>query len=185
MVSQTEILDRIQQAFADAFLPVEGELNADTGFDTIVLQNVVEHVQEDTELLQRVAEALAPGGRAIILAPQGPGLFGSLDRLLGHARRYAQPELAALGEAAGLTPQRIVGVNRVGSVAWWINSRLLRRRRFSLLQIKLLNVLVPLLRKLEWLPLPPLTLVGVFEKPVASAESTEKLQPATTGLLFE
>jgi acyl carrier protein len=34
-VSQAEILDRIQQAFADAFIPVEGELTADTGFDEI------------------------------------------------------------------------------------------------------------------------------------------------------
>jgi acyl carrier protein len=34
-VSQAEILDRIRQAFADAFIPVEGELTADTGFDEI------------------------------------------------------------------------------------------------------------------------------------------------------
>jgi acyl carrier protein len=34
-VSQAEILDRIQQAFADAFIPVEGELNAETAFDEI------------------------------------------------------------------------------------------------------------------------------------------------------
>jgi glycosyltransferase involved in cell wall biosynthesis len=168
-------------------------------FDTVVLQNVVEHVEDDAAVLRRVVEALAPGGRAIVLAPQGPRLFGTLDRVVGHARRYARQELIALGQSAGLQLRRITAINRLGSVAWWIDSRLLRRRRFSVLQIKLLNLFVPLLRRLEWLPLPGLSMVAVFEKPVAAQDLAEQLpaqrakngvagdpvQPAATGSLFE
>src|SRR2546430_1930926 len=56
--------------------------------------------------------------------------------------------------------------NRVGVVAWWINGKLLRRRAFGLLQIKLLNVLTPVFRMLDkFLPLPPLSLIAVLSKP--------------------
>ncbi|SRR6266513_960400 len=54
--------------------------------------------------------------------------------------------------------------NRVG-VAWWINGKLLRRRAFGFVQIKLLNVLTPVFRVLDkFLPLPPLSLIAVLSK---------------------
>jgi hypothetical protein len=53
----------------------------------------------------------------------------------------------------------------MGAPAWWINGKLLRRKTFGLSQIKLLNLLVPLGRKLDgWLPVPPLSLIAIFEK---------------------
>ena len=33
---------------------------------------------------------LTPGGRAVVLVPALPALYGSLDRELGHARRYRE-----------------------------------------------------------------------------------------------
>ena len=42
---------------------------------------------------------------------------------------------------------------------------MLRRRHFSLLQVKLLDALVPLLRRIDrYTPLPPLTLIAVLER---------------------
>ena len=53
--------------------------------------------------------------------------------------------------------------NRAGTLAWYINGRLLKRRAFGLVQVKLLNQLTPLLRRLDGvLPLPPLSLIAVL-----------------------
>lgn len=153
-------------------------------FDTVLLQNVLEHVEDDAAVMQRVFAVLQPGGRTVVLLPKGKHLFGSLDRVLGHRRRYTRADVARLAGAAGFRVLSIRGFNRTGSLGWWTNARLLRRKTFGLLQIKLLNLLVPLLRRLEWLPLPPLTLLAVLEKPVGSAKPAETVQPATTGSLF-
>ncbi len=140
-------------------------------FDTVLLQNAVERVEDDVAVMHRVFAALAPGGRALVLAPHGRSLFGSLDGVLGHLRRYSRANLVRLGEAAGFRVQVVKPFNRCSSLVWFVNARLLRRRRFSVLKVKLLNLLVPLLRRLEWLPLPPLTLLAVFEKPVTPADA--------------
>ncbi len=44
--------------------------------------------------LRNIYDALEPGGRAIILVPCGPELFGTLDEVLGHFRRYTPEQLA-------------------------------------------------------------------------------------------
>ena len=144
-------------------------------FDTVVAQNVLEHAADDYAALCNLAAVLDSGGRAIVLAPNGRGLFGSLDRVLGHVRRYTRADLESLAAKAGLRVVAILPFNRAGSSAWWINARLLRRNRFSLLQIKLLNFLVPVLRRLDGvLPLPPLTWIAVLEKPVASTADSPR-----------
>ena len=44
--------------------------------------------------LRNIWNALEDGGRAMILVPCGPGLYGSLDEVLGHFRRYTEKQLA-------------------------------------------------------------------------------------------
>jgi len=134
-------------------------------FDTVVCLNVVEHMEDDVAALRNLSGLLEEGGRAIVLVPHGPGLYGSLDQVLGHFRRYTREQLTAAGEQAGFQTCQVLAFNRMGAPAWWINGKLLRRRTFGLSQIKMLNLLVPLGRKLDrWLPVPPLSLIAVFEK---------------------
>jgi glycosyltransferase involved in cell wall biosynthesis len=134
-------------------------------FDTVVCLNVVEHVQDDVQALSNIAAALAPGGRAIVLVPHLQELFGTLDETLGHVRRYDEGSLRALSAAAGLEVKELVRFNRVGTAAWWLNGKMLRRRHFGLGQVKLLNVLTPTFRRLDRvLPLPPLSLIAVLER---------------------
>ena len=156
-------------------------------FDTIICQNVVEHVQDDAGVLAQLAAMLEDGGRLIVLAPNGRGLYGSLDRILGHVRRYSRESLGELADSTGFRVQQIEGVNRAGTLAWWLNSRLLRRRSFGVVQIKIFNVLVPLLRRVQpLLPFPPMTLVSVLERlparvPAETIAATA--QSATAGAL--
>jgi hypothetical protein len=108
---------------------------------------------------------LAVGGHAVILVPQGPHLYGSLDRVLGHQRRYTKEQFIAVAREAGFKVQEVLEFNRTGVVGWWLNGQVLQRMTFGLAQIKLLNLLVPLFRKLEpWLKFPALSLIGILEK---------------------
>jgi len=139
-------------------------------FDTVICLNVVEHLADDLTALNNIRGVLEDGGRAIVLVPCGPGLFGTLDEVLGHHRRYTRKQLIEVVENAGFHLENVLEFNRIGVIAWWLNGRLLRRRTFGLWQIKLLNLLTPLFRVLDnFLPLPPLSLIAVLSKPVFEA----------------
>ncbi len=151
-------------------------------FDTVVCLNVVEHVDDDECILRNIYEVLAPGGRAIILVPQGRWLFGTLDQALEHRRRYSRQMLLDVGRKAGFEADGIIGFNRTGVPAWWLNGKILRRRSFGLWQVKLLNLLTPIFRRVDrWMPFPPLSLIAFFRKPtpVAFAKPAKELPAGT------
>ena len=142
---------------------------AGQSFDTVVCLNVVEHVQDDVGTLENIRNVLAEGGRAIILVPCGPRLYGSLDEVLGHFRRYTKEQLTKVAEQAGFHLEKMLEFNRPGVAGWWLNACVLRRRTFGLGQIRMLNVLTPLFRRIDsWLPLPPLSIIAILEKPRSS-----------------
>lgn len=155
----------------------------ETKFDTVICLNVVEHLADDLTALSNFREVLEDHGRAIILVPCGPWLYGSLDEVLGHHRRYTRKQLTDLVEQAGFHLERMLEFNRIGVIAWWLNARLLRRRTFGFWQIKLLNALTPVFRVLDnVLPLPPLSLIAVISKPgYAMAETPVRSTLAPVG----
>jgi glycosyltransferase involved in cell wall biosynthesis len=147
---------------------------AGQSFDTVVFLNVLEHLPDDSGALRNVYAALENGGTAVVLVPCGPKLFGTLDEVLGHCRRYTEEQLVAVGQAAGFKFERMLKFNRTGVIAWWLNGKILRRTTFGLTQIRLLNLLTPLFRVLDpWLPLPPLSLIAIFRKEDGSAAQPE------------
>ena len=75
---------------------------ADATVDALVSANMLEHVDDDAQVLAEVRRVLAPGARAVIVVPAGPSTFDYYDRFLGHERRYARRELAGKARAAGL-----------------------------------------------------------------------------------
>lgn len=138
---------------------------AGQSFDTAVCLNVVEHLQDDVGALCNIRNALADGGRAIILVPCGPWLYGSLDQVLGHYRRYTEEQLVSVAQQAGFKVEQVLKFNRAGVPAWWLNGRLLHRRTFGLGQIRMLNILTPIFRLVDSrLPLPPLSVIGILRK---------------------
>ena len=144
---------------------------AEGGFDTVIALNVIEHVDRDREALANIRSVLSPEGRAIVLVPQGEDLFGTLDEVLGHKRRYSEASLERLAGEAGFTVRAMLRFNRVGTPAWWLNGKLLRRRSFGLLQVMALNALTPLFRAVDArLPFAPLSLVAILEPVRGSAE---------------
>jgi glycosyltransferase involved in cell wall biosynthesis len=143
-------------------------------YDTVICLNVIEHVDDDRAALLNINRVLGPSGKAIILVPQGPGNFGTLDEVLGHLRRYTRESLTALADECGFGVSRMIEFNRIGSLAWFLNGKVLRRRTFGLGQIWLLDLLTPLFRRIDaLLPLPPLSLIAVLERKSMQAQEGE------------
>lgn len=135
-------------------------------FDTVICLNVVEHLPDDDAAVRNIREVLDDGGQAIVLVPYGPRLFGTLDEVLGHQRRYTREQLISLAERTGFQVDALLPFNRIGVIAWWLNGKILRRKTFGLWQVKMLNFFTPLFRILDkWLPLPPLSLIAVLRNP--------------------
>jgi glycosyltransferase involved in cell wall biosynthesis len=134
------------------------------GYDTVICLNVIEHVENDRAALSNIKKVLARDGRAIILVPQGAWNYGSLDKVLGHVRRYSAATLQELASDCGLTISHLVGFNRVGSAVWFLNGRIVRRKAFGFMEMWFLNWLTPIFRLMDkLLPLPPLSLIAVME----------------------
>jgi glycosyltransferase involved in cell wall biosynthesis/phospholipid N-methyltransferase len=139
-------------------------------FDTVVCLNVLEHVDDDRQALENIRAALAPGGRALVLVPHGERLYGTLDAALGHKRRYSEAALRSVALEAGFTVKDVLRFNRAGTLAWWVNGRLLRRRGFGALQIAALDAATPVLRAIDAaLPFSPLSLIAILEAGAGAA----------------
>ncbi len=155
---ETPYLDRLRNAFrrrpgiiVERF-DVEADDSADLSrysFDTATLINVLEHTGDDEAALRRVHRLLVPGGRVIIFVPAGKDLYGSLDRGIGHQRRYERDELIDKLTRTGFEIERAAYQNQIARLAWLINSKVLGRKALPSAQSRLFDFLVPLFRALE------------------------------------
>jgi len=140
-----------------------GETYPAQQFDTVVCLNVVEHLEDDVRALSNIRGSLEKNGRAIILVPNGPGMFGSLDRALGHYRRYTREQLLEACERAGFRVEKVLKFNRVSAPGWWLNGRILRKTTLGFWQMKILNTFLPLARPLDrFLPFPHLSWIVIL-----------------------
>jgi SAM-dependent methyltransferase len=144
---------------SDQFIPFREAM------DSVVCLNVLEHIEDDMLGLRNIHSALRPGGRAVVLVPQGAGAFGTLDEALGHLRRYSKEELERKMRSAGLRVEKILEFNRVTYPGWYVNGRVLKRRTFSRFQLRVFDRLVPIWRWIDSvLPWPPTSIIAIGVK---------------------
>ena len=131
-------------------------------FDTVLMVNVLEHVPDQQVALENAHSALEAGGRVVILVPQHPGLYGSLDIALEHRERYTTQKLRAALERSGFRVERIFDFNRSSVPAWYLNGKILRRNSFSRLQLKTLELAMPVVQRFDrvW-PWKGLSIIGI------------------------
>ena len=141
--------------------------------DTVVCINVLEHVSDDAAAISNISKVLEKGGMFILLAPAFQFLYGSIDRLVGHYRRYNKRELKGKLTEAGFNIKEIFYMNSVALFGWFLNNRILKRREESLKQVLFFDrFIVPWLKNLEGIVRPPfgLSLVAVGERGDKNAE---------------
>jgi glycosyltransferase involved in cell wall biosynthesis len=134
--------------------------------DTAICLNVLEHIAEDVAALRNIHSALEPGGRAIVLVPEGQSIYGTLDEAVGHYRRYSKEELKRKMEEAGFQVERILDFNRVSRPGWFVSGRWLKKRALGLFQMKAFDRGVWLWRRVDRLmPWRPTSIIAIAVKP--------------------
>jgi SAM-dependent methyltransferase len=121
-------------------------------FDTIICLNVLEHIEDDAGTLKSLHGLLEPGGRLVLLVPALQSIYGSLDRALGHYRRYSRKLLRERYADAGLRMRHLEHFNMAGILGWWFTGRVLRRELIPTGSLALYDRLVPLFRLERLLP---------------------------------
>jgi SAM-dependent methyltransferase len=121
----------------------------DEAFDTVVLLDVLEHIENDADLLTRLRLRLRPGGHLILKVPAMPSLYSPMDEAIGHWRRYDRRGLMEVISRAGLEVVRIWSFNAAAVPGWWWNGRVRKLRSPPEEQVALFNRLVPVLRPLD------------------------------------
>lgn len=79
--------------------------------------DVLEHIQDDAEAARAIASKLKPGGRLLVYVPAFPVLYSSMDKKVGHFRRYRRRRLERLIAEAGFTDVRARYVDAIGFFA--------------------------------------------------------------------
>jgi SAM-dependent methyltransferase len=78
---------------------------ADRSFDLVLAFDVIEHVEDDREMLCELKRVLRPGGAVAIHVPAWPSLWSRHDEALEHKRRYTRRRLARVIDESGLTTE--------------------------------------------------------------------------------
>jgi len=98
----------------------------------------------------------------VILVPNAPSLYGSLDRSLGHKRRYSDSAMRQLVESEGFRVESIGSFNKVAALPWWAYSKMIGAGNISKLVLKIFDKSVWIWRRLDVLmPWPGLSLLVV------------------------
>lgn len=118
--------------------------------DAIVSSNVIEHIEDDVACLEAMRELVRPGGAIGLYVPARPELFGSLDKAVGHYRRYTKPELAEKLARAGFEVQSVRYRNLVGVLPWIVTGQILKRDKVGNGSLRVFDkVVFPVSRWLE------------------------------------
>jgi len=89
----------------------------DETYDYIFTLNVLEHIEDDQAALRDLAKKLKPGGRLLIYVPAFLVLFSSMDRAVGHYRRYRLVDLSRKVGTAGFEIKESRYVDSIGFIA--------------------------------------------------------------------
>jgi glycosyltransferase involved in cell wall biosynthesis len=137
-------------------------------FDTVLCLNVLEHLDDAGRVLESLAATIRPGGSLLVLVPNVPGVYGSLDRKMGHKRRYSQAAIGQLLAAHGFALETVESFNKAALLPWWAYGKLFHAGSISKLVLKIFDKSVWFLRRLDILmPWPGLSLVVVGRKPAS------------------
>jgi 2-polyprenyl-3-methyl-5-hydroxy-6-metoxy-1,4-benzoquinol methylase len=134
-------------------------------FDSALCVNVLETVKDPTLVLRSIGSCLQSGGTLLVLVPQGKRLFGSLDKALGHLRRFSREDLSATLQQTGFQVEQMYQLNKIGALSWGIFGKLLGRKHISKPALKLFDKTVWFWRRIDGLlPWRGLSLVVVAKK---------------------
>ena len=99
-------------------LPLVSDIQSIKGrVDGLFTSNVLEHIEDDQNILDQMYTKMSRGSKLIIYVPAFMILFSDLDYSVGHFRRYEKQELISKVTKAGFTIDTVYYVDSVGFFA--------------------------------------------------------------------
>ena len=135
--------------------------------NAVVAVNVLEHVKDHKTFLEEALAATTQGGSLCLFVPALPGIYGTLDTVFEHYRRYTKSSLRQVIEAAGWKIERLSYMNFPGIAAWFMAGRVLRKTNIAPGDARTYDrLVVPWLSRLETIVPPPIgsNLVAIAKK---------------------
>ena len=80
-------------------------------FDLVLSLDVIEHVDNDLQILDSLFEIVKPGGHLIVTVPAFQSLWSQHDEINQHKRRYRVPQMRKMIENAGFEVTRMTYCN--------------------------------------------------------------------------
>lgn len=128
-------------------------------FNCVVCINVLEHIKDDVKAIRNIHKLLTPGGFLIILVPAHRFLYNSIDKSIGHFRRYEKREFEKILIDNGMEVLRIKSLNFLGIIGWFMAGKLFREKQVSEMKIKIFNLVSPIFLLTE----------NLFELPIGTS----------------
>lgn len=132
------------------------ETFASENFDTVLSFNVLEHIEDDVgmmkDLITLLQNSKASGTKRIVtVVPAHQWAYGEVDKSFEHFRRYSARSFAKVLRKAGVPELhrrnfRYRYMNLLGLVGWWVNGKLLGRKRIGTGNVATFELLCPLIR---------------------------------------
>lgn len=117
--------------------------------DTITCVNVLEHIENDQAALANMHRLLRRNGSLALLVPAIPMIYGTLDHMSGHYRRYTKLGLNKKICRAHFHIKTQYYMNFFGIFTWFLANHIAKRKAFFGSACSWLDKTVPFVEKFE------------------------------------
>jgi len=138
-------------------------------YDTVVMVNVLEHIENDKSALALIFDALKGGGHLLLYVPAMPFLYSKFDELVGHHRRYTRKGLAKELNESGFLVKYNSYIDFFGILPWYLINTIGGKTSLNSSAVKLYDSAgVPVTRFAERIMTPPIgkNIIFIAEKPI-------------------
>lgn len=114
----------------------------ENSFDTIIILNVVEHLENDTQAINNCHFLLKPKGSLVVLTPAYNFLYCNFDKNLGHYRRYNKKSLSLLFKKDLFSIRKRIYFNALGIIGWLMIGKIGNKEKIGNGEFKLFSKLI-------------------------------------------
>ena len=97
-----------------AGLPVSDSIGQIDNVEYLYSLNVLEHIEDDFSIVSEIFDHIKVGGKVFVYVPAFMVLYSSMDKKVGHYRRYTKKQLGDLFEQVGFTLDEVRYADSLG-----------------------------------------------------------------------
>ncbi len=117
--------------------------------DTVIMVNLLEHIYDDSALLDKLYHALPYNSKVLTFSPAFPLLYSKYDKLVGHYRRYTKKSINCIFKAAHFNTISVKYFNFLGFFTWLLFMKFLNHNTFGEKKLKIYNIIINILKFIE------------------------------------